>query len=35
MVQFDTLKFRRNFKNYFGQFVWIELSIVTSHEAPA
>ena len=24
MVQFDTLKFRRTFKNYFGQFVWIE-----------
>ena len=24
MVQFDTLKFRRTFKNYFGQFVWIK-----------
>ena len=23
-VQFDTIKFRRNFKNYFSQFVWIE-----------
>ena len=26
MVQFDTIKFRRTFKNYFGQFVWIENS---------
>ena len=24
MVQFDAIKFRRTFKNYFGQFVWIE-----------
>ena len=24
MVQFDTIKFCRTFKNYFGQFVWIE-----------
>ena len=24
MVQFGTIKFRRTFKNYFGQFVWIE-----------
>ena len=24
MVQFDTLIICRNFKNYFGQFVWIE-----------
>ena len=24
MFQFGTLKFRRIFKNYFGQFVWIE-----------
>ena len=24
IVQFDTLKFRRTFKNYLGQFVWIE-----------
>ena len=24
MVQFDTIKFRRNFKTYFGQFVWME-----------
>ena len=23
MIQFDTIKFRRTFKNYFGQFVWI------------
>ena len=26
MVQFGTLKFRRTFKNYFFQFVWIEKS---------
>ena len=24
MMQFATIKFRRTFKNYFGQFVWIE-----------
>ena len=24
MLQFYTMKFRRTFKNYFGQFVWIE-----------
>ena len=24
MVQFDTIMFCRTFKNYFGQFVWIE-----------
>ena len=24
MVQFDTIIFYRTFKNYFGQFVWIE-----------
>ena len=24
MVQFDTIKFPRTFKNYFGHFVWIE-----------
>ena len=24
MVQFDTIIFCRTFKNYFGQFVWIE-----------
>ena len=24
IVQFDTIKFGRTFKNYFGQFVWIE-----------
>ena len=23
MIQFGTIKFRRTFKNYFGQFVWI------------
>ena len=26
MVQFDTSKYRRTCKNYFGQFVWIEKS---------
>ena len=33
MVQFDTTIFRRTFKNYFGQFVWIEksTSIVAFH----
>ena len=24
MFQFDTIKFRKTFENYFGQFVWIE-----------
>ena len=24
LVQFDTINFRRTFKNYFGQFVWSE-----------
>ena len=24
MIQFGTIKFRRTFENYFGQFVWIE-----------
>ena len=24
MIQFGTIKFRRTFKKYFGQFVWIE-----------
>ena len=24
MIQFRTIKFRRTFKNYFDQFVWIE-----------
>ena len=24
MIQFGAIKFRRTFKNYFGQFVWIE-----------
>ena len=24
MVQFESLRFRRTSKNYFGQFVWIE-----------
>ena len=34
MVQFDNLKYRRTFKNYFGQFVRIEkkvTSIVAFH----
>ena len=38
MIQFGTIKFRRTFKNYFGQFVWIEKSHYNSrvslHEAP-
>ena len=39
MVLFDTIIFRRTFKNYFGQFVWIEKkshynSRVSLHEAP-
>ena len=38
MVQFDTIIFCRTFKNYFGQFVWIEKSHYNSrvsfHEAP-
>ena len=39
MVQFDTIIFCRTFKNYFGQFVWIEKkshynSRVSFHEAP-
>ena len=39
MLQFDTIKFRKTFKNYFGQFVWIEKkshynSGVSLHEAP-
>ena len=24
IIQFGTIKFRKTFKNYFGQFVWIE-----------
>ena len=24
MIQFGTVNFRRTFKNYFGQFAWIE-----------
>ena len=24
MVQFDTIKFHKTFRNQFGQFVWIE-----------
>ena len=24
MIQFGTMKFRRTFRNYFGQLVWIE-----------
>ena len=27
MIQFGTIKFRRTFKNYFGQFMWIEKKI--------
>ena len=39
MVLFDTIIFCRTFKNYFGQFVWIEKkshynSRVSLHEAP-
>ena len=39
MVQFDTIIFCRPFKNYFGQFVWIEKkshynSRVSLHEGP-
>ena len=39
MVQFDNIIFCRTFKNYFGQFVWIEKkshynSRVSLHEAP-
>ena len=42
MVQFDIIIFCRTFKNYFGQFVWIEKkkkkshynSRVSLHEAP-
>ena len=40
MIQFGTIKFRRTFKNYFGQFVWIGKkkshynSRVSIHEAP-
>ena len=29
MVQFDTIIFCRTFRNYFGQFVWIEKKRVT------
>ena len=38
MFQFGTIKFRRTFQNYFGQFVRIEKSHYNScvllHEAP-
>ena len=38
IVQFGAIKFCRTFKNYFGQFVWIEKSHYNSrvslHEAP-
>ena len=38
IIQIETIKFCRNFKNYFGQFVWIEKSHYNSrvslHEAP-
>ena len=30
MIQFGTIKFCRTFKNYFGQFVWIEKKIKKS-----
>ena len=40
IVQFGAIIFYRTFKNYFGQFVWIEKknhynSRVSLHEAPA
>ena len=28
-VQFDTIKFRITFKNYFGQFMWIKKAMST------
>ena len=28
MIQFGTVKFRTTFKNYFGQFVWIEKKLL-------
>ena len=31
MIQFGTIKFRRTFKNYFGQFVWIGKISKKSH----
>ena len=39
MSQFGTIKLSTTFKNYFGQFVWIEkkshyISRVSLHEAP-
>ena len=38
MLQFGTIQFRRTFKNYFGQFAWIEKSHdnsrVSLYEAP-
>ena len=38
MVQFDSLKFRRTFKKYFSQFVWIEkksqVKLRLIHESP-
>ena len=34
MVQFDTIIFCRTFKNYFGQFVWIETSRDRPKSAP-
>ena len=27
MIQYGTIKFRRTFKNYFGQFVWIRKKV--------
>ena len=29
IFQFGTINFRRTFKNYFGQFVWIEVPILS------
>ena len=29
MIQFGTIKFPRTFRNYFGQFVWIEKKRIT------
>ena len=31
MIQFGTIKFRINFRNYFGHFVWIEKKVKKSH----
>ena len=34
LFQFGTITFRRTFKNYFGQFVWIETSRDRPKSAP-